>query len=130
MELLIPSLVALLIAVAIAFFIVPKLAPTVVVTVGSILLAWAIYNHASRFGVTEYERATWMYNIKEYSGFFLIGVVILGGYGLFFMNKQDSAAAPAMPPLVAPAVGGGFATIGKTVSSRLGELMRKGRITV
>ncbi len=128
MEILMPSLIALLIAVAVAYFVIPRLAPTVMVIVGSVILAWAVYAHASRFGVTEYERATWMYRLHEYTGFLIFAGILLGGYFLYF--RQSGGSESSMPTLEMPTVGGGFGTIARTVRSRMGELMRKGRITL
>jgi hypothetical protein len=129
MELLMPSLIALLLAVAVSYFVIPKLAPNVLMIVSAIVLAWAVFSHATRFGVTEYERATWYYKIGEYSGFILFGIILFIGYGYYTMQGQ-SGSGPAMPNLTMPTVGGGFGTIYRTVSSRLGELARKGRITL
>ena len=130
-----PSLIALLLAVAVAYFVVPKLAPNVLIIVSAVILAWAIYSHATRFGITEYERATWTYKVREYSGVIMFGIILLIGYGLFFMKSQSGAgnslvSGPSMPALSLPTVGGGFDTVAKTVRSRIGELMRKGRITL
>jgi hypothetical protein len=139
MELLMPSLIALLLAVAIAYFVIPQLAPSVLMIVSALVLAWAVFSHATRFGVTEYERATWMYKIGEYSGIILFGVILFIGYGLFMMQGQSGSGAsntsiltggPTMPNLTMPSVGGGFGTVYRTVRSRLGELARKGRISL
>jgi hypothetical protein len=64
----------------------------------------------------------------------VFGIILLIGYGLFFAKRQ-SAGAPVLsgaplPALAMPAVGGGFGMIARTVGSRIGELMRKGRITL
>jgi hypothetical protein len=125
MEIMMPSLIALLLAVAVAYFVVPRVAPTILVIVGSVILAWAVYVHSTRFGITEYERATWMYRLHEYTGLFFFAGILLGGYFLFFRQSGGS-----MPPMEMPTTGGGFGTIARTVRSRMGELMRKGRITV
>lgn len=131
-----PSLIALLLAVAVAYFVIPQMAPNVLIIVSAVILAWAVYSHASRFGVTEYERATWIYKIREYSGILMFGVILFIGYGFFFMKSQSGSGnssilpGPSMPALSLPTVGGGFDTIARTVRSRIGELVRKGRITL
>lgn len=136
MELLMPSLIALLLAVAIAYFVIPQLAPNVLMIVSAVVLAWAIFSHATRFGVTEYERATWYYKISEYSGLIMFGIILFIGYGMFMMRGQSGSGnagilpGPTMPSLNLPTVGGGFGTVYRTVRSRLGELARKGRITL
>jgi hypothetical protein len=133
MELMMPSLIALLLGVAVAYFVIPQLAPNVLIIVSAVILAWAVYAHASRFGITEYERATWTYKISQYSGLIVFGVILVIGYGLFFMQGQSGSGVITganMSPLTVGTVGGGFSTVARTVRSRIGELMRKGRITL
>jgi hypothetical protein len=136
MELLMPSLIALLLAVAVAYFVIPQIAPNVLIIVSAVILVWAVYSHATRFGITEYERRTWTYKIQEYYGVIAFAVILFIGYGMFFAKGQSGSGngsilpGPAMPNLTLPTVGGGFGTVARTVSSRLGELMRKGRISL
>ena len=132
MELLIPSLVAILLAVAASFFIYTYAAPTVLVMAGSVVLAAAIYSHFKRFGVTEYERATWYKNLKDYSAFMIFGVILFVGYYMYSGSIVGNASSGAgnLPALQMPSYGGGFGTVAKTVHSRLNELMRKGRISL
>lgn len=127
-----PSLIALLLAVAVAYFVIPQLAPNVLIIVSAVILAWAIYSHATRFAVTEYERATWTYKLKDYTGLFVFGAILLIGYGMFFMQGQSGGIISNSPmaPVNLATVGGGFSTVARTVRSRIGELMRKGRITL
>ncbi len=131
-----PSLIALLLAVAVAYFVIPQLAPNVLIIVSAVILAWAVYSHATRFGVTEYERATWFKNISDYSGYIIFGVILFIGYTMFFMKSQNGSGSSIlpgsspMPNLSLPTVGGGFDTVYRTASSRINELLRKGRITL
>lgn len=126
-----PSLIAMLLAVAVSYFLIPKLAPNVLIIVSSIVLAWALYTHSKQFGITEYERATWYYKFNQYSGLFVFGIIVLVGYYFFFAKGQSGAGnASNMPALNMPTVGGGFGTIARTVHSRMSELLRKGRITL
>jgi hypothetical protein len=139
MELMIPSLMALLIAVAIAYFVMPKFAPSVLVTSSMIVLGLALFTHMKQFGVSEYERATWIYKIKDYGSYIMIGVVLLGTYGFYAMNNMElpgpvknilpSMSSPSMPALSFPMSGGGMDTVAKTVTSRIGQLLKKGRIS-
>jgi hypothetical protein len=146
MELLIPSLVGLLIAVAFAYFVMPRFAPTILVTASSVVLVAAIYMHAKQFGVSEYERATWIYKIKDYFGYVIFGTVLIGAYGFYAMNNIELPSSvknmvpnmpsmpsmPSMPAISMPTIGGGggMDAIAKTVTSRIGQLIRKGRITL
>jgi hypothetical protein len=131
MELLMPSLAVLLAAVAIAFFVIPRMAPNVLIIASAVVLGLALYSHYNRFGITEYERATWIYNLGQYSGFIIVGVVIVGAYLMWGGMGSSSSNTPAAPTLNLPTLsGGGFDTIFETSSSRIRELLRKGRITV
>jgi hypothetical protein len=127
-------LVFLLAAVMISYFVIPNLAPTVLIGVGILLLAFTAYKHWSTFGVMEYERATWQYNLRQYGSYIMMIAVLLGAYGYYAMNTQSSGNAlfngsgseTSLPEMV----GGGFGTVMKTASSRIQELMRRGRITL
>jgi hypothetical protein len=131
MEILIPSLALLLLSVAIAYFILPNFAPQILLSSSAFVLAAAIFMHWKQFGVSEYERATWIYNIKDYSSYILIGIVLLGAYGFYAMNNFSSRPMiPAMPAITGPTMGGGMDQIAKTVSSRIGQLIKKGRISL
>jgi hypothetical protein len=136
MELLIPSLALILLAVAIAFFIMPSFAPAILITGSVITLVAAVYLHMSQFGVMEYERSTWQYNLRKYSSYVMIGAIIVGAYGFYAMNQSGSSSilpavtTPALPAITMPAVGGGVDTMFRTASSRLNELLRKGRISL
>ena len=150
MELFVPSLVFLLAGVAIAYFVIPTLAPTLLIAGSAVVLAGALYLHYSRFGAMEYEASTWQYNLKKYANWVILAAILLGAYGFYTMNSGMSAApaagmlpaplaeavsnnfsSPALPALTAPPMmGGGLSSVFKTASSRLGELMRKGRINL
>ena len=92
--------------------------------------AFAAYAHWKQFGVSEYERATWIYNLRKYSSYVLIAMVILGAYGFYTMNyaSSSSLATPALPAITAPTMGGGVQSVLKTASSRINEIVRRGRI--
>jgi hypothetical protein len=129
MEILMPSLVAMLAAVAVAFFVIPKMAPTVLMVVSGLVLVVAAMSHWNRFGITEYERAAWIYQIKEYMGLIIFAVIAVAAYGFMTINQSNNSG-PSMPELTLPTVGGGMGTIMRTVESRIGQLMRKGRISL
>jgi hypothetical protein len=131
MELLIPSLAFVLAAVAIAFFVLPKFAPVTLVTGSAIVLAMALYEHINKFGVSEYERATWLKNARHYGGWIILVIILLGAYGFYAMNNTGGGAmsTPALPPVSTPQLGGDFGEVAKTATSRIRELMRHGRIS-
>ncbi len=122
-----PSLVAMLLAVGVAFFVIPKIAPSILMIVSSIVLVLAIFFHINRFGVTEYERAAWIYQVKEYMGLIIFAVIIVGAYGFYTINKTPETQSSFSLPAIS---GGSMRTVMKTVESRIGQLMRKGRISI
>jgi hypothetical protein len=131
MELLIPSLAFVLAAVAIAFFVLPRFAPATLVVGSAVVLALAVYEHVKKFGVAEYERATWLKNARQYGGWIMVVVILLGAYGFYAMNNTGGGgmATPALPPVSTPQLGGDFSDVAKTATSRIRELMRHGRIS-
>ena len=134
MELFIPSLAFLLAAVAVCYFVLPDLAPAVMIGSSVLVLAAAMYVHWSKFGVMEYERSTWQYKLRQYSAYIMIIAILLGAYGFYAINKgsfgESAYASPSVGTFAAPIVGGGFGTITSTVRSRINELMRRGRISI
>jgi hypothetical protein len=132
-------LVFLLAAAMICYFVMPNLAPPVIIGAGVVLLMIAAYKHWSTFGTMEYERATWQYNLRQYGSYCMMGMVLLGAYGFYAMNDTSGGGGGGLLNSVtsgnssAPStsmIGGGFGTIMKTASSRITELMRRGRITL
>ena len=136
MELFVPSLVALLVGIAIAFFVLPRLAPSILIAGSVVMLAGALYFHYSRFGRMEYEQATWQHNLKQFGSWIMVGAILLGAYGFYAMNGAAASApvlnAPSanseMPNLSMPQMGGGFRNVANTAMGRINSLMRHGRI--
>jgi hypothetical protein len=148
MELFVPSLAFLLVGVAVAFFVLPRLAPTILIGGSVVVLGVALYLHYSRFGTMEYERSTWQYNMKQYGSWAIVGAILLGAYGFYSLNNSGITAsngavnagisvpspasllAPAepMPALGTPQMGGGFKNVFNTATARINNLMRHGRI--
>ena len=125
MELLIPGLALLLLGVAIAFFVVPKIAPAMLMTGSAVAIAVALYLHSVKFGNEEYNRSTWQNNLKLYGRWLFLLAIIFGIYMYFAMSSGGS-----MPSLSMPKVGGGLDSVIDTASSRINELLKKGRISL
>lgn len=129
-------LTVLLISVAVSYFIMPNLAPMLLVGAGVVLLAISAYKHWSTFGTMEYERSTWQYNLRQYGSYVMMAAVILGAYGFYAMNKTSGGGGGMMNTssggdMTLPGMAGGaFGSVMKTASSRIQELMRRGRITL
>ncbi len=129
-----PSLVMMLLGVAIVYFWIPTLAPPMLIAGSIVVLALSLYVHIKQFARTEYEQSTWQYNLRNYSSFVILGAIFLGAYGFYALNNTPSSQpsifqSPALPSIVQPAVGGGMGTVMKTATSRINELMRRGRIS-
>jgi uncharacterized membrane protein len=125
MEFLIPSLAMLLAAVAIVFFVYPRVAMPILIGASGFMLAVAVYMHWKQFRVMEYERSTWQNNLRDFAPFVMIGVILLGAYGFYMVNADMNKS----PPLIStPLIGGGFDDVIGTAVSRINQLMRKGRI--
>lgn len=131
MQLLIPSLVALLVGVAVAFFILPSLAPAILVAGGGFAILAAFLVHRAEFGRREYDQATWQYNLRKYGSYVMVGAILLGAYGFYAMNQVGVASSSApLPMLEVPKIGGGgLESVMRTAAGRINDLMRRGRIS-
>ena len=140
--LLIPGLVAILASVGLSFFVMPMVAPAILLTGSVVLFVLALYVHWSKFGRSEYERATTWWNMKDHIYIVLIGIIIVGCIIFYAMNYTASSTGsiiPALrggyfgpsdlPPISVPAFGGGLEEIAMTAGSRIHNLFKKGRLT-
>ena len=132
MELFLPSLVFLLAGAAIAFFVLPSIAPVMLVGGSAVVLAGALYLHYSRFGRMEYEQATWQNNLRAYSSWIILGAVLLAAYGFYAMSAGGAPPPPVgmdfggsnttstgLPIMT----GGGFGRVFKHAASRISEII-------
>jgi len=136
---LLPGLVLILLAVALSFFIMPTLAPGVLLTGSAVLFAVAVYFHWSQFGRDEYERTSLLWNMKDHFYLIMIALVLVGCLIFYSMNQAASSGSfPALtggffgesnlPPLSLPPMGGSLEDIVTTAGSRIHNLIRKGRL--
>jgi len=140
MELLIPSLAFILLAVAIAFLVLPTFAPMILVSGSAVMLVIAMYLHVHKFGAMEYRASTWQDNLRKYTSYVLVAAILMGAYGFYAMNNSTSVQSimpsaataaivtPPLPAITMPTVGGGLHTVARTVTSRMKDLMRHGRM--
>lgn len=109
MELFIPSVLILLLAAAIVFFVLPRFGPTVLAIVAFALLVFGIYQHRSLFG-NEYRLSTWQYDIMVYAPYIMVGAVLaviivyllsltpFGGNGTTAPTMPEVPTVADMPP--------------------------------
>jgi ABC-type transport system involved in multi-copper enzyme maturation permease subunit len=99
MELFIPSVLALLLAAAVVFFVLPRFGPAVLAIVALILLAFGVYQHRSLFG-SEYRLSTWQFDLIGYAPYIMVGgVLAVIAFYLISLSPLGRAntTAPAMP---------------------------------
>lgn len=76
MEFFLPSILFLLVACGIVFFVIPRFGPLVLAGISLILLILGIYNHYSIFQ-TEYRLSTWQSGMIGYAPYVMIGSLVL-----------------------------------------------------
>ena len=76
MEFFLPSILFLLVACGIVFFVIPRFGPLVLAGISLILLIMGIYNHYSIFQ-TEYRLSTWQSGMIGYAPYVMIGGLVL-----------------------------------------------------
>jgi hypothetical protein len=133
MEFFLPSILFLLVACGIVFFVIPRFGPLVLAGISLILLILGIYNHYSLFQ-TEYRLSTWQSGMIGYAPFIMIGALVLAIilYLLYMVpvgggNGNVRPSAPSLSPAIAENTlrlpPPGTATNGLTEG--IGNLMRK-----
>lgn len=102
MELFLPSVIVLLLAAAVVFFLLPKFGPATLAIVSAVLLVLGLYQHYKTFG-TEYRFSTWQ--LVSFSPYFLIGglLVLLAIFFVYTLSTGTSAAAE-VPTIEVPTV--------------------------
>ena len=132
MEFFLPSILFLLVACGIVFFVIPRFGPLVLAGVSLILLILGIYNHYSMFA-TEYRLSTWQSGMIGYAPFIMIGALVLAiVLYLFYLtpvgkNNNTSLVGNLIPPtpnsptLNLPAPG----TATNAITEGIGSMMRK-----
>jgi hypothetical protein len=76
MEFFLPSILFLLVACGIVFFVIPRFGPLVLAVVALILLGLGVYNHYSLFQ-SEYRMSSWQYGAVAYAPYIMIGALVL-----------------------------------------------------
>ncbi len=74
-----------------AFFLVPKIAPFVLVVISTILLVIVGYLHYKQFGVSEYERNTWTEKLRDQSPYILFGGILLITGIVYYLSSYVSS---------------------------------------
>ena len=123
MELFLPSLLIVALAVAIVIGVFPRITPFFLIVLALVLLVAAAYNHFTLFG-NEYRIQTWLDTAKSFAPILLIGTVVIfsGAYLLYLLGRQRGAPTlskntytPVAPPETATNVV--TETIGRAINT-------------
>lgn len=99
MEFYIPSLFIILLAALVAFALIPKFTPMILVIFASLCLVIAVYNHSSLF-YNEYKNMNWASSATSAmaSPYLLIGLIIVLSIGyIIFLFSSGQAPTLSMP---------------------------------
>lgn len=102
MEFFLPSILFLLVACGIVFFVIPRFGPLVLAVASLVLLGLGIYNHYSMFE-SEYRLSSWQMGATAYAPFLMIGALVLGIvlYLLYLVpvsGTPNNVETPSLPP--------------------------------
>lgn len=102
MELFLPSVIVLLLAAAVVFFVFPRFGPATLAIISAILLAFGLYQHYTTFG-TEYRFSTWQ--MVSFAPYLLVGglLVVIAAF-LLYTLPVGAAAANTVPNVPLPTV--------------------------
>lgn len=101
MELFIPSVLILLLAAAVIFFVLPRFGAPVLALISVGLLAFGVYQHMNSFG-TEYRLSTWQQGLVNYAPYVMIGglLLVVAFYLLTISSLgKPTTTAPDMPDM-------------------------------
>jgi hypothetical protein len=97
MEIFIPSLIVLIIALTITFFVAPRATPVMAGILSLLFLGFGIYDHYTMFE-TEYRQSTWQTGLKVYAPAIMIGAIFLFVLlGIVSTFTGGSVPVPSMP---------------------------------
>jgi hypothetical protein len=100
MELFLPSVLVLLLAAAVVFFVFPSVGPATLAIVSALLLTLGVYQHWTQFG-NEYRLSTWWLGLIAYAPYVMVGglLVAIAIYLLYLLpaNSQNSTASSVIP---------------------------------
>jgi hypothetical protein len=99
MELFIPSVLVLLLAAAVVFFVFPRFGAPTLALISVVLLVFGVYQHMNAFG-TEYRLSTWQMSLMSYAPFVMIGgLLIVITFYLLALSPLGGATAPSIPEI-------------------------------
>jgi hypothetical protein len=100
MQIVLPSIIALVIGGAIVFAVLPRLAAPMLVGLSLVILVFALWQHVTLFK-SEYQLSTWQEQLKFYAPFVMVGGLLLSifSYFGFLFSIGSTAPEPVMPDI-------------------------------
>lgn len=94
MEFFLPSVLLLLVAAAVVFFVLPKFGPATLALVSAILLIMGLYQHSAQFG-NEYRFSTWQLGLVSFAPYILVAglLVMIAIYLLYLLPTATKSVA-------------------------------------
>ena len=116
MEFFLPSVFILIFAAIVSFMLIPKLSPTVVLIIATLLLGFAVYHHIDQFK-PEYKLSTWQLGLIRYGPFIVLGFMLL--FILFYIFTKFRGGEVPVPDIAAslPSPTGAMNSITETVTN-------------
>ena len=98
MQIVLPSIIALVIGGAIVFVLLPRLAAPMLVGLSLVILVFALWQHVTLFK-SEYRLSTWQEQLKFYAPFVMVGALLLSifSYFGFLFSMGSTVPEPVMP---------------------------------
>ena len=130
MEFFLPSILFLLVACGIVFFVIPRFGPLVLAGISLVLLILGIYNHYSLFQ-TEYRLSTWQSGMIGYAPFIMIcGLVLAIILYLLYLVPSGGANSLVSSPGASPSGNNTLnlpppGTATNRLTEGIGNMMRK-----
>jgi hypothetical protein len=100
MELFFPSVIVLLLAAAVVFFVFPRFGPATLAIISAVLLAFGLYQHYTTFG-TEYRFSTWQ--LVSFAPYLMVGGLLLV-IAIFLLYTLPVGTANTAPTVNVPTV--------------------------
>jgi predicted PurR-regulated permease PerM len=98
MDFVLPSITAILLALAIIIYVFPRLAPVILAFFAAVALAYGLYNHYLMFG-GDYMGMTFVDKMRSNAPQIMVGIVVvfLIAYLLFVFGLGKSPSIPSVP---------------------------------
>jgi len=102
MELFLPSILILLLAVIVVMVLIPQFSPIIIVTLAIVLLVAGMYNHFSMFW-NEYQQSTWQRSLTTFApGILIVAIFVYLFFAIGSFFTGGSVPVPVLPEMSIP----------------------------